>query len=220
MEGNNFPESFPSSQPSTSGFQFRKKIQSRPSHDFDHATGYLAGGQECPEPAQPQPNYVPRRPAVDFANRSPGDEGAGKESVKAMPTSTLELFTSTLHFYKLPAGKGYFEFVNPKRPESPLRLYRTAMLLLCDKFPLAKVQAKKMEDAGLPNNYRLDVASINKFENQEVILYVEINGGIAYIYLRLHKHTDNGERQPCTYGVRLHTMDCIQELTNFVRENK
>jgi len=222
MEDNNSQDTIPPSQPSTSGYQYRKKYyQTRPNLDHDqNEHGYLAETKEYTRPSVPRPDYVPRQINQVFTNKNQVEEGVGKENIKPLPSAVLELFHSTLNFYKLPAGKSFFEFVNPLRPGSPLRLYRLSMIQLCETFPLAKAQAKKMEDACLPDDYRYDVAVVNKFENTEVLLYVSMKQGFGCIYLRLHTYTENGERQPCTYGVRLNSMDSVEELTTFVKANK
>lgn len=109
----------------------------------------------------------------------------------------------------------YFLFVNPNRPERPLRMYKSAVTKLVRELPKAFEKAKEMEQAGVASGSTEDVALINKMGKSEVVLYVQMFEGKAFIYLRLFVEKEQGVRQPCTYGVQFSTEDSVEELTKF-----
>ena len=117
---------------------------------------------------------------------------------------------------------GFFEFVNPKWPESPLRLYRSAIVTLCEKMPEAMETAKRMDVACLPDETQEEVAVIHKHATSKVVLSVSTFGGTAYIWLRLYVANQEveGETLPTTYGVRFSMADSVDKVKDFVLNHK
>ena len=137
------------------------------------------------------------------------------------PSAKLEMFHFTILYYVPGDGTGnFFELLNPARPESPLRLYRNAMVILCEKLPKALADAKKMEGGDFPDDTQVEVAVINQFKNARVILSIGIYGGVPHIWLRLYAKTEDDEIIPSTYGVKFSLADNVQKLYDFVIENK
>lgn len=134
---------------------------------------------------------------------------------------------SKLHFsdFTLECRKGeydnYFIFVNHKHQAAKgLRLYKSSMMKLIEVFPDALQQSKLMEKAGLEDGTTKDIAVINKVNNTEVILYVRMYHGLAYIYLRLFVLQEDGTKQACSYGCRFNPQDNIEKMFDFIIENK
>ena len=120
----------------------------------------------------------------------------------------------------------YFVFVNLKRPEKTLSLYRPAMIKLLFHLPRAFSTARSMEEAGTETDERQDVAVIQARKGGEVMLYAQMYEGHAFVFLRLFMEKVEGEgqpageRQPTTFGVRFSSADSVETLTDFVNRYK
>mgnify|MGYP006383189291 CR=1 FL=1 len=94
-------------------------------------------------------------------------------------------------------------------------MYKSAATKLLKELPKAYETAKAMEQGGVTDGAIEDVALINKMGKSEVVLYVQMFEGRAFIYLRLFVEKEVGLRQPCTYGVQFSTEDSVDELIKF-----
>lgn len=114
----------------------------------------------------------------------------------------------------------YFLLVNYKNPEKPLRLYKPAAVNLINMLPEAFDVAKTMELQTYPEGTNYTVATIKKWDNFEINLYVKMFQGKSYVFVRMFMEQEDGSWQPSTYGVQISNMDNIQTITNFVNKNK
>ena len=114
----------------------------------------------------------------------------------------------------------YFLFVNHKYPEKTLRLYKPSAMQLIKHLPEAFEIAKKMELKKYPDECNYTVASINKRNNVEIKLYVQMYQGKAYVFMRMYVEQEDGTQKPSRYGVQISNMDNIQTIINFVNKNK
>jgi len=141
----------------------------------------------------------------------------------ATPTTSIELLYCSVLFHKgdgSEANNGFFELINPKKPQSPLRLYRSGIILLCEKLPKAIKQAQLMEESDLTEEMESEIAIINQSKNTRVILSTNVFNGSVSIWLRLFTMNENGDVQPSTYGVRFSLVEHLGKLFEFVANNK
>lgn len=112
-------------------------------------------------------------------------------TVERKPNTVLRSLYFWVEFHK-PTNQSensYFHLVIPGRPECTLRLYRNAMIRLCEQIPKAIKQCQFLQDM-IDDNMRYDVdhdiAVINETKkNMMVKLYTQIYEGAPYIFVRL-----------------------------------
>lgn len=139
------------------------------------------------------------------------------------PTATLDMFHFTAFYYVSPdAEKGnFFELENYLHKDTPLRLYRNAMVTLCEKLPDAFKEAQRMEGTDeVPHDTLTEIGVINEFKNTRVILSVYNNRGAAHVWLRLFAKDEKDEIIPSTYAVKFSLADSIDQLKQFVIKHK
>jgi len=137
------------------------------------------------------------------------------------PTDRLEMFHFTCLYYVPEDGSSnFFELWNPLRPETPLRLYRNAMVTLCEKLPRAVAEARKMENSNMPDDTQVEVAVINEYSNTRVILFVSVYKNVPHIFVRLYAMSAEKEVIPSTYGVKFSLADNIEKFSEFVITHK
>jgi len=137
------------------------------------------------------------------------------------PTDRLEMFHFTCLYYIPEDGSSnFFELCNPLRPETPLRLYRNAMVNLCEKLPRAVAEARKMENANMPDDTQVEVGVINEYANTRVILFVSVYKNVPHIFVRLYAMSPENEVIPSTYGVKFSLADNIEKFSDFVINHK
>jgi hypothetical protein len=137
------------------------------------------------------------------------------------PKATLEMFHFTVLFYTPPDGSGsFFELLNPARAETPLRLYRNSMVVLCEKLPKAMQEAKRLENCDYADETQFEIANIHQYQNTRVILYVSIFGSAPSIWVKLFAKSDEGEVINTTYGVKFSLADNLEKFYQFVISHK
>ena len=148
------------------------------------------------------------------------------DQIDTKPTQTEGPLVAELHLaeFLLQARKGkygnYFVFLNHNHPDKTLRLFRPQMMKLLNALPRAIATARTMEEAGVEGGASQDVALISKRDKSDIMLYVQMFEGRAFIFLRLFIEKEDGVRQPCTYGVQFTPLDSVETLTNFVNKHR
>ena len=114
----------------------------------------------------------------------------------------------------------YFCLISHKHPEKTLKLYKPAAMKLINMLPEAFNKAQTMEGDNYPDGCSYTVATINKRNNVEINLYVQMFQGKSFVFLRLYVEREDGSYQPTTFAVEFSNMDNIRTITNFINQNK